>query len=154
MNLLLWNKTLSLTLFKITLVSRPITLWGFSLLRDQHVPLREEIEGRSPCKPKSLKFTLLLISLPRKNGVPTFLPWSRIKYWKKASAIGFGEFYQKFYLRRRFSVTQSWFILKSLLELCISSTKQSGQILQKQDGHIKTVCSPGHPKYTKLFHCI
>ena len=37
-------------------------------------------------------------------------------------------------------------IFSYTIVIYISATKQSGQILQKQDGYIKTVCSPGHPE--------
>ena len=109
-NILLWKKILSLTLF--TLSHQP-TLSGFSLWRDQHVPPREGTSGQSPCKSKSLNFPLLLDITPiKKSSSPVSLMITDHILGKKVSPIAFRQILPKIL----HSVTQSWLIWKSPME--------------------------------------
>ena len=97
-NLLLSSKILSVTLFKIITVSRLSTLLR-ALLRRSGCPTNgRNWGGGSPCKPKSLNFSLLLDITPHP------FPDHRPNIEKKDIS---NSFYSKFCLWHAFSVTKS-----------------------------------------------
>ena len=79
-NIFIWKKILSLTLFKITTVSRSSTLLRVFLMGRPECPTKKKNWGKSPCKSKSLNFPLLLNITPTKKLAPP-VPWSQVTYW-------------------------------------------------------------------------
>ena len=115
-NLLLWKKILSLTLFKIVIESRPSTL------------LRVFLMGRLGCLTKGgnwwwVSLQTQKFELSASVGYHTHLkltlpvrPLMADHTLEKIASL-LDKCYQKFCLRRIFSATQSWLIWKSSLKL-------------------------------------
>ena len=114
-NLLLPKKILSLAPFKINPVDRPSTLPTVFLMIRLGFPTKWG-NWRSPCKRKSLKFSILFDIIPLKK-VSLTLPWSHPHIGKKRYPYSFYKFYQKICLWRIYLATKSWLIWKSLSEL-------------------------------------
>ena len=121
-NLLIWKKILSLTLFKIITVSRPTTLIRVFLMRRSGCPTKGgNLEGLF-ASPKVRSCPFRWISPPPKNRAPPFLSWSQIIYWeKKVSLLAFRQILPKiknFTCGVHFQL-QNWLIWESLMKLSL-----------------------------------
>ena len=105
-NISIWKKTLSLTFFKLITVSRSSTLLRVFLMVDQDVRLREGIKGVSQ---QAKKFVL--------SPSVGYYPHQKIESPYPLNTVHTYIGKKKACLRHAFSVTQSWHIWKSSLEL-------------------------------------
>ena len=112
-NLLLWKKILSLTLFKIITVSRSSIFLRVFLMGILGCSTKGGNEGVF-LQAQVWTFPFCWIPTRPKSWVYLSLPRSQTTYWKKWL---FDNFYQKFCLWSIFSVTQSWLNWISSLEL-------------------------------------
>ena len=96
-NLLIWKKILSLTLFKIITVSRPTTLIRVFLMRRSGCPTKGGNLGGLFASPKVRTCPFRWISPPPKIRAPSsFLFSSQIIYWeKKVSLLAFRQILPK-----------------------------------------------------------
>ena len=146
-NLLLWKKILSLTLFKIITVSRTTTLIRVFLMGRSGYPtkggnwVRVSLQGLH-----ARTFLFCWISPPPKNHVSCPSPDHRSHIGKKGNSY---SFYQNFCLWRAFSVTQLWLYFKKLDGNNSLYTKQCPTGLSPR--HILQV-SP-FPKCIRLWCC-
>ena len=111
-NLLLWKKIFSLTYFENITVSRPITLLTVFFMGRLGSSTKGARRGL-PASPKVWTFLFCWISPPPNKWFPLVSPLITDHMLEKL----LDKFYQKFWLQRIFWVTQSWLILKSLLEI-------------------------------------
>ena len=89
-NLLLWKKILSLTLFKIIAVSRTTTLIRIFLKERSDIPLREGTGRGSPCKVCMQELSSSVGYHPHQKSRFLSLSWPQTTYWeKKVTLIAF-----------------------------------------------------------------
>ena len=117
-NILIWKKIPSLTLFKIITVSRSSTLLRVFMIGKLGCPTKGGKLWAVPESQNVWNFPFCWISLPPKTLSP-FVPWSNSVYWGKKSYLQqlLDKFYETFCLRHVFWVKQSWLTWKISLEL-------------------------------------
>ena len=114
-NLLIWKKILSPTVFKIRLS----TILSVFLMERSGCPTKKKNwgeggrRGESPCKRTGLTFRLLL-NITHLQKIESTCPLITDHILEKKVL---DKFYQKFSIRHTFSVIQSWIFWKNLLEL-------------------------------------